>query len=287
MKNTAAFLRVTSYLLACLLLAGTAAAQKPPLSAQTGVEAFVAPPAAPVPLVDLHGFEPAEGFAPGFLGGQAGWTAFIFSAVEPTIDTVNPARGSQHMQISGDPALPAPSNVGGFSPDLGPQDVTKPSLVSVDVSIGGLGGADYDVAPQAPSQGFLTTRVKFFFLGDILILDDLGGGPTFVDSGVDFPVGTYFNLRIEIDPVADTIDYFIDGALIYSSVGGVFLSTQVEQVVILSDNFNAGESGDFDNLLIDTVALQIVEIPTLGQFGLGLLLLSLIGAGIYRIRRRR
>jgi hypothetical protein len=29
------------------------------------------------------------------------------------------------------------------------------------------------------------------------------------------------------------------------------------------------------------------EVPTLGQFGLGLLLMSLLGAGIFRLRRQR
>ena len=292
MKNTAVLIRVTTYLLACLLLAGVAAAQKPPLSERVGTEAFVAPdtPAPPNPLIDSYGFEAGEGFTPGFLGGQVGWTVFAASAVEPTIDTVNPAGGSQHMQLGQDPANGPGTLLGGFSPDLGPQDVTMRSSVSVDISIGATGGADYDIVPQAPSQMFLTARVNFNFMGNIFILDDVGAGLVFIDTGVAWPVATYFNLRIEIDPVNNTIDYYVDNVLIYSSVAGVYAGTQVEQVVILSDNFNAGESADFDNLVIDTAVVDappIVEIPTLGQFGLGLMLVSLLGAGLYRIRRRQ
>jgi hypothetical protein len=119
-------------------------------------------------------------------------------------------------------------------------------MMSVDVAISGLGGADYDVVPQAPSQAMLMARVKFSFTGDILILESGG----FVDSGADFPVGPYFNLRIEADPVANEMFYFIDDVLIHSSASGVFAATTMEQVVLLSDNFHIGDEGDFDNVVI-------------------------------------
>jgi uncharacterized repeat protein (TIGR01451 family) len=125
--------------------------------------------------------------------------------------------------------------------------------------------------PQTPSQGFLAARVKFSFLGDIQILDDTGGGLAFEDSGVDWPVNQVFNLAIALDPVANTIDYFIDGVQIYSSVAGVFAGTNFEQVVVLSDNFQTTDVGDFDNLIIDTdfqaeadMAVGITASPSTG-----------------------
>ncbi len=283
-------IRWTSYVLAVLLLAGVAGAQERVRAGDPGnAEAFLSPGGtAPQELIDAYDFEPPA-FAPGFLAGQSGWTVFTASTVEPTIDTTNPFDGVQHMQVSLDPAVGVGTLLGGFSPDLGPQDVTKPSSVEVYVWIGGTGGADYDIVPQAPSQMFLTARVKHSFLGDTLILDDTGGGLAFTDTGVDWPIGVWFCLRIEIDPVANTIDYYYDDVLIYSSVAGVYAGTQVEQVVLFGDNWNVGEDCDFDGMTINTDATArppITTIPTLGQFGLAALILSLLGAGVYRLRRK-
>ncbi|MBX3697215.1 MAG: hypothetical protein R3F08_15440 [Dokdonella sp.] len=257
------------------------------------VEAFVpANPNAPAPAVQLtSGFEPGEGFAPGYIGGQAGWTTFAASSAQPVINATSPIAGAQDLQIAGDGTISAGTNTGAFSPDLGPQNVTDPSSLSVDIRITATGGADYDVVPQAPSQSFLSARVKFGFLGTIQILDDTGGGLAFVDTGINWPVNTTFNLRIELDPVANTLDYYINNALIYSSVAGVFAGTQMEQVVLISDNFQAGEVGEFDNVVLDTNAGAGVpftppaELPFLGNLGLLLAGLLLAGAGLMAIRR--
>ena len=72
----------------------------------------------------------------------------------------NPAGGLQHLRIGNDPLVGAGTFTGAFSPNLGALPV-GPSSVSMDIAISNTGGADYDVIPQAPSQGFLTARVKF------------------------------------------------------------------------------------------------------------------------------
>jgi hypothetical protein len=120
------------------------------------------------------------------------------------------------------------------------------------------------LVPQAPSQSLLTARVKFSYTGDILVLDDVGAGLTFIDTGADYIPGSYIPLQIDVDPVGNTIDYSYNVTPIYSSAAGVFAGTLVEQVVFLSDNFNAGESADFDSLLINRgevpVELQSISI---------------------------
>lgn len=208
-------------------------------------------------------FEAGEGFAPGFIGGQAGWTAFAASTAEGHIDTANPHAGTQHLRISLDPAVAPGTLIGAFSP-LVADLVVDPSSVLVYIAIGDVGGADYDVVPQTPTQAFLTARVKFSFTGDILILDDTGGGLAFIDSGADWTPVTYNLLEIYVDPGANTIDYWYGGSLIYSSVAGVYAGTIIEQVVILSDNYSGGESGDFDDLVIERgvvpVELQSIQI---------------------------
>jgi len=208
-------------------------------------------------------FEAGEGFAPGYIDGQAGWTAFAASVVEGHIDTANPFTGAQHLRISNDPAVGAGTNIGAISPNV-PDTVVDASSLMVWIAIGATGGADYDVVPQALSQGFLTAGVKFSYLGDIQVLDDVGAGLVLVDTGADWVPATYNLLEIFVDPVADTIDYYYGGSLIYSSVAGVFAATVIEQVVLLSDNFSIGESGDFDELAIDRgvvpVELQSFDI---------------------------
>ena len=222
-----------------------------------------ASPDSPKLVSEFWTFEAAEGFAPGFISGQAGWTAFAASLVEGHIDTANPFSGTQHLRISQDPAVASGTLLGAFSPVV-TDTVVDASSMMVWIAIGDIGGADYDVAPQAPSQSLLTARVNFSYLGDINVLDDTGSGTTFIDTGTDWVVGTYNLLEIFVDPAANTIDYYYGGSLIYSSVGGVFAGTVIEQVVLLSDNWNAGESCDIDELFIERgvvpVELQSFDI---------------------------
>jgi len=194
------------------------------------------------------GFEAADGFAPGNIFGQAGWTVFS-GDTNQIISTANPAGGVQHYRNQREPAFGSGTLVGAFSPASGAAPIAAHSM-SVDIAIGATGGADYDVVPQAPSQGFLTARVKFFYLGDIYVLDDTGAGLTFVDTGTNWIPGGYHDLTIDIDPIGDSIDYYYNGGLIYSGVAGVFAGTATEQVVLLSDNFQLQEVGDFDNLVV-------------------------------------
>ncbi len=193
------------------------------------------------------GFESAEGFAPGYIDGQAGWTAFVVSLTEGHIDTVNPASGSQHMRISFDPTIGA-EFTGGLSPDLGTLP-SGPSTTMVDVAVSDLFGADYLVAGQSNSEGFLTWEVRFGFLGTLLVRDRVNGVLVFVDTGVRWDIGPYRRLTVCDDPVAGTTDYFYNGAQFYTQQVHL-VGTRVEQVVLLSDNLHLGDDGDFDNLSV-------------------------------------
>lgn len=106
------------------------------------------------------------------------------------------------------------------------------------------------------------------------MLDDLGAGLQFVNTGMDFSPGSYENLTVVTNAATDTIDYFYGGNLFYSSVAGVFSATAVEQVILTSDNFfDTDESISYDNFSI--------AIPTPGA-------LALFGlAGVVGLRRRR
>lgn len=234
------------------------------------------------------GFEPEEGFAPGFIDGQAGWLSILSgSTIEPAISNAAPLTGSQHLRFGFDPLItPGPEAIVAVSPALGDQSVKgRRSSMTIDVKIDGLMGADYEVVPSTPSEGFVVTRVDFNYLGNIFIADFIDNTFQFVDTGVPWKLNEYGQLRIDVDPVANSIDYFYDGDHIYSSTFGLLGGTFIERVNLFSDNYNLSEFGDFDNVQI-TIEPENVVVPTLGQYGLAALVLLLLTAGVIRLRQR-
>lgn len=261
--------KVSIATLALVAIAGSALADK---IYDTSIAAFVGPSSGTARSGSYTtGFEAGEGFAIGGLP-QNGWTEFSATPNAASVSGAHPAGGSQHFRIEKDTGASSGSLSGGFSPDMG---VLSPGryILSVDFASNDVDGADYDIVPQAPSQAFLSARMKFSWTGDILILDDLGLGLSFIDTGVDWIAdGAYRNVVIDMDSNADTIDYYYNGSLIYSSVTGVVAGTSFEQVVLISDNFQNGGWGDFDNL-------SVVPAPgALALLGLG---------GAFASRRRR
>jgi len=221
------------------------------------------------------GFEAADGFGPGPINGQQGWTNFAANDNIPAISNANPASGEQHLRNSKGPGTNASSN-GAFSPNLGPQSANR-YIVSVDFASNDDGGADHMIVAQAPSQGFLSWRLHFDWQGNIRVLDDVGSGLQFINTGASWAAdGQYRNLTVDLDYANDTIDYYFDGSLIYSSVAGVFAGTAIEQVILFGDNwYTQGGWGDWDNLIVTQ------KLPAPG-------VLALLGlAGLVGTRRRR
>ncbi|MGD8451875.1 MAG: hypothetical protein PVJ57_08655 [Phycisphaerae bacterium] len=239
-------MRVSLVLLAVIAVAMPAMADK---ILDTSIAAFQSPAAAGARQLAMStGFEAADGFTTGNINGQAGWSVFD-GDTNQIVCNANPADGSMHYRNQYEPTMDTGSLVGAFSPDLGAA-LPSAHTISVDVCISADGGANYDVAPQAPSQSMLTARVSFDWLGNIFVLDDIGAGLDFQDTGVAWTIGEYKNLTIAIDPVADTADYYYDGTLIYSNCAGLWGGTTTEQVVLLSDNYHGTDVGDFDNLVV-------------------------------------
>ena len=205
-------------------------------------------------------FESSEGFTTGFLGTQTAtnWTIFTASTTQPTISAADANQGTQSFNIDSDGTLSTGTLLGGFSPQIAPSDATAIQRCQVWVKITPGGGADYDVAPQAPTQGFLTARVNFRFTGPVRVLD----GGSFVDTGVTWTENQWHFLEIVLDPVAETLDYYLDSNLIYQAttlVGG----TTIEQVVLLSDNFNEGDVVFYDDLafgILDPCTIDSVTV---------------------------
>ncbi|MHC4993410.1 MAG: hypothetical protein ACYTGC_20800, partial [Planctomycetota bacterium] len=192
------------------------------------------------------GFEPGEGFTLGFIGGNGvpPWGAFAASSVQPQVDNLNPASGTQHLRLSKDPGVSNNAFIGCFSPPLGA--VTPgPATFSVEVSISATGGAAYDIVLQAPTQAMLAARVRFDPFGNLLVFDNPGTFPQFVDSGTNWPLGQYFTMSICLDPDTDSLEYYIDGELAYTSLAGVIGANAIEQVIIASNNNQVTDHADF------------------------------------------
>lgn len=218
------------------------------------------------------GFEMPD-FGTGFIGGQSGWSTFDNNQSQPHISDLNPFDGTQHLRIGKDDALQNGDPVGAFSPIVA-QTPGGNTLASLMLNISATGGASYEVAAQSVSEDSLTGLVQFFWAdfdgdganGDILVLD----GGDYVDTGYDYVAGEYRQLRIEAFGSDDALDYYYDEELIYSTTlaqGG----TVIEQLVLMSDNFQSGDHADFDNVAI---------VPAPGS-------LALLGAATLMWRRRR
>lgn len=193
------------------------------------------------------GFEPSEGYVPGYAPGQQGWTTFtLASKVQPVISTVDSASGTQNLTLGHDPNQWV-YLVAAKSPFLGVQPAGR-HTVSVDVKITGAGGADYSVTPQY--NGAAAARVDFDYMGNLWVRDAAGGVH---DTGVAWTVGVYKTLTIDLDAASHTISYYYGGSPIYTGPTWTVSSVErnsFDQVLLSHDQYNLSDVGRFDNLSI-------------------------------------
>lgn len=198
-------------------------------------------------------FEASEGFDIGPLEPQNGFTASGVNANWASISNTNPSDGSQHLRLVRDSNVARGTTRVALSPSIGPLNDGS-SITSLFVNISNYGGADYDIVGQAPSQGLLTWRVRFNFdngqgAGNLFVLDDIGAGLQFIDTGASWLAGAHRRLRVEVDHQSNVIRYYYAESLIYTSVAGLFAATRVEQIGWVTDNLQLdGETADFDDL---------------------------------------
>jgi hypothetical protein len=202
------------------------------------------PPDAVTGVVETWGFEADEGFGPGFVGGQVGWSSFAGSTNEAHIDTANPHSGTQHVRISWDPAASA-AWTGAWSPRV-PDLVADVSSVSVWVAIGATGGWAYEVGLMDVSPWSTTAGVRFEPGGGISVL---ATGTGYVGTGAGWIPDAYVQLEIDVDPIGNTIRYFYGGNQIFATA--MLDGTGIDMVGFARDNRQSGEHGDFDDLVID------------------------------------
>ncbi|AXJ01966.1 Por secretion system C-terminal sorting domain-containing protein [Cyclonatronum proteinivorum] len=185
-------------------------------------------------------FEPEEGFEPGFIGNQLGWSTLNASSTQPVISDVRASDGDWALEIARQEGTGGNTNIGVRTPLI--PTGSKFYTLETDVFVEELGGASYDIALQAPSLGSITTRFRFASNGNLQVFT---GGNSTINVGT-FEPGVWYAFAQEIDTEANEIRYIIDGEVIHT--GSFWSATTVEQAVFLSNNNNDGESGFFDNV---------------------------------------
>ena len=95
---------------------------------------------------------------------------------------------------------------------------------------------------------------------------------------------------MDVPPWTWTIGDLANGEMavcnITVDVSGVTAGTEISNTAqVTADQDNINPDGGTSNTVFIVIG-TVLDIPTLGQFGLIALLLSLVGAGIYRLRRR-
>jgi hypothetical protein len=217
------------------------------------------------------GFESSEGYTTGLLGTQKSWFSLPSSVTQPTISTSNPNGGTQHFRVAHEPTMASGTQVGAYSPFLATM-VDGSFRASVDVSISALGLENFYVVPLSASQELPTAEVAFAMTGHILIGNQVtfGSGGSWTDTGVSWVVGSYRPLVIEVNAWANTISYWYGGTSLGTST--IFAGTVVESVALGGDNYSAGATADYDNLVIERAAPPTVtdgNITLSGATGTG------------------
>ncbi|MGV6829942.1 MAG: T9SS type A sorting domain-containing protein [bacterium] len=195
-------------------------------------------------------FESAEGFSIGSINGQNSWSVFAGIPDGPQITNSQATEGTFSLQIVDDALAADGTSNGAFSPGF---TSVGDATLTVDVDAGPTGLSDVHILTQSPSQAFTTARVNFNFQDNILVLDDVGSGLAFQDTGANVPRGTTFEFTIEHRFSTSEILYYLNGSLIYT--GGLVAGTNVEEFVLFTDNF--GSDAFFDNVQYSDDTLSI------------------------------
>lgn len=204
-------------------------------------------------------FEASEGYTLGSIASQNGWNVTAAATLSTVSSDYSSGGGTNSLKIQGNNGT-----VHTLAGAFGPVTVVNGNTITVSMDIYftnvSATASDFQILTQSPSQAKVTSRVNFNYEGNIMILDS---SPTpldplalaYIDSGDDFVAGQWYNFRIVLDNLANTINYFLNNNLIYT--GTRFGATNVEQLVFLNDNYDS--TAYFDNLQVTSGALGTDE----------------------------
>jgi len=199
------------------------------------------------------GFEPP--FATGLLNNQFNWRAGANIAAVPIVDNSSPASGTQHVTMTSTSSTTTPNYPLILSP-LQPIGTSPYSYASARLRLSRTGnGASWEFDPQDFANGLVVARVRFDKLAarNIQVRDFVGG--TFVNTGAQWPVDTYFTIKVVVERATGAMDVCVDGTLIHHDGNGATVgSRNVTDVAILQGlqaSSSAGNTLMADDFVID------------------------------------
>lgn len=264
------------------VLAGAASANLrttnlPPTSLNGGIQTSATPRS-----FTGTGFEADEGYVPGTIAGQQGWTGFVNPGANAASNVASSGNPGQSLRLTKNGQSAVGAFHGGFSPLF-----TEPTnrRMLVDVKIDDDAGSNYYVAGltvSAPIPGqpnAVLFVVSFDYTGMIYI----GQGQTYVPTGIAWTANRWKSLSVELTQTGITYTY--DGRTFNAGFFNATLgaSALIEQAALYSDNYQDVGQGSFSgptvpaNGRFDNLAL----VPSPGPAALAAL------AASASLRRRR
>lgn len=209
---------------------------------------------AAVTLPYVTGFEASEGFTPGSVAGQNGWTSFVTDgrAIQPQVNTASPVAGSRDLAFRQTAGVPQTAWAAAFSPVLQTQ-ATDALEFRTTFQVTGLllyAGADYAVlGTRGVTPSF---EVALAYTGRIYVRDLVNGSSQLVDTGERWLRDFKHNFRVVMDPALGQARYFLDDEQFYA---GSFVGvTGFDQVSFFGNNFALDEEvGRFDGIQVSVV----------------------------------
>jgi len=199
-------------------------------------------------------FETSEGYALGNISGQNSWTTSA-AANSSTVSNTYAQTGTNSLKIAGNNGT-VHTLVGAFSPVLAVTNEVVTASMGIYFSPLNANGSDFQVLIQSPSQQKLTSRIVFSYDGSIRVLDSSPIDPTalnYVDTEKTFVGGQWYTFKVIHNFSTSTIEYYLDDVLFYT--GSAFGATNVEQIVLLNDNYDS--TAYFDNIQVVGTTLGV------------------------------
>lgn len=194
-------------------------------------------------------------FTTGGINGQQGWVTGG-TAAQSTVSAAQPFAGTQHLRVTSSTAATGPSTI---SPTQ-TVGTSAFSVLNAKVRITRTtAGATYEVNPQDPLNGTVSTIVRFDRgAGRAILIPNFTTG-LFVDTGAVWPLDTYFDLLMKFNRSTGALEVCIDGVSIYNGTTAV-ASPYIGNVVARQISQSGSTAGNFlsvDDLVVnntDTVA---------------------------------
>lgn len=190
-------------------------------------------------------FEGSEGYAVGNLSGQQGWTTWGgLPVANAKVVAANATDGANSFSMSSAATV---QQACGIEKDITTLATGMDIEISFDYRFSALNFSDYEIAVY--NSTLVSDYTAAFRINHVNGNVSYKTETVFV-NGPDIIPNQYYNFKIVIKKSNDTIEYFLDGASLYSGALGVYKNAQV--LDFLYDDFGSGFN--VDNIQITNLA---------------------------------